>query len=402
MRELYERHAKGQSIRSIADELGIARNTVRRYIRAEGVPTRAPRPKRPSKLEPFYPYLERRFSEGCTNSVVLLRELREQGYTGGRSILKDYLKRHRPPKAPIVTRRFETLPGEQAQVDFGYFRYKLPDGRTRSLWAFVMVLSWSRAIYVEFIQRADLATFIRCHLHAFEHFGGVPQSGLYDNAKVVTLGRDDAGQPIITPEFLDFARRVGMTVKLCRPYRAQTKGRVESGVKYVRGNFWPSVRFTDLGDLNRQARTWCVKVADQRIHGTTLEKPADRLAQERPYLNPVPPLSRVADLLRDKRQVGRDGFVVVDRAWYGVPVRYAGTTVSVEIAADTVKLWSGDEMVAVHPRATRPGERLRVPGQWSGLDSVAARPQAEALAEQVADVTVSRRSLRIYEEVAGL
>ena len=130
--------------------------------------------------------------------------------------------------------RFETESGEQAQVDWGVFSYIGEDGRKHRMWAFVMVLGWSRAIYVEFVRRADVATFIRCHLNAFDYFGGVPSRCLYDNAKVVVLGRDDDGRAQWNGRMLDFARRVGFEMRLCRPYRAQTKGKVESGVKYVR------------------------------------------------------------------------------------------------------------------------------------------------------------------------
>ena len=129
-----------------------------------------------------------------------------------------------------------------------------------------------------------MATFLRCHVNAFAHLGGVPRRCLYDNAKVVVLGREEDGRPRWNPRFLDFALRVGFDSRLCRPYRPQTKGRVESGIKYLWNNFWPSARFTDLADLNRQVREWFSCVADIRVHGTTGERPKDRL------LNPNPPI----------------------------------------------------------------------------------------------------------------
>ena len=170
---------------------------------------------------------------------MLLSELRALGYGGGYTILKDYVQPRRRRRQPRATVRFETGPGEQAQVDWGSLAYIAQDGRKRRVWAFVMVLSWSRAIYVEFVRRADVATFMRCHVNAFEYFGGVPRRCLYDNAKVVVAGRDDAGRPEWNSRMLDFALRVGFEMRLCRPYRAQTKGKVESGVKYVRRNLWP-------------------------------------------------------------------------------------------------------------------------------------------------------------------
>ena len=199
-------------------------------------------------------YIDVRLAEGLENCVVLLREIRELGYEGGYTVLKDYVHPRRRPRQPKATMRFETGPGEQAQVDWGVVSYKGEDGRKHRMWVFVMVLGFSRAIYVEFVRRADVPTFIRCHLNAFDYFGGVPRRCLYDNAKVVVIERDDEdGDHEWNSRMLDFARRVGFELRLCKPYRAQTKGKVENGVKYVKGNFWPSVRFSDDADLNRQA-----------------------------------------------------------------------------------------------------------------------------------------------------
>lgn len=401
VKQIYELRGAGRSIRGIAERLGLSRNTVRKYLRSPGVPVAKARPRRPSKLDPYRPFLEARIGAGVLNTAVLLRELRARGYTGGVTILKEYVEPFRHARRAEVTVRFETAPGEQAQVDWGKFRYRADDGSERSVWCFVLVLSWSRAIYVEFAPRADVATFIRCHLHAFERLGGLPRRCLYDNAKVVVLGRDAAGEPLWNGRFLDFALRLGFDSRLCRPYRAQTKGRVESGVKYVRGNFWPTARFTDLADLNRQADAWADEVADPRVHGTTLERPAERLVQERPHLLALPPAERLVAFRREERRVGRDGFVAYERAWYGVPWRWAGTTVQVQVEAATIALWAGEQRLAVHPRAVRPGQRLIAPGQWAGLPRGDGRPLREPLAVQVPDVEVEQRSLAAYAALVG-
>jgi len=233
-------HGQQRSIREIARIFAVSRNTVRKYLRAPGLPAMRARPPGPSKLDPFRDHVRTRLAAGIENCIVLLRERRAQGYTGGYSILKDYVRPLRLRRTIKATMRFETKPGEQAQVDFGHFAFVTPTGQRQWLWGFVMVLAWSRLLYVEFIRRADVATFLRCHLHAFEAFGGVPRHCLYDNTKVVVLGRDAGGVPHWNATFLDFALRVGFDARLCRPYRAQTKGRVESGIKYVRYNFWPT------------------------------------------------------------------------------------------------------------------------------------------------------------------
>jgi transposase len=400
VKRLYELHGQGLSIRRIAAELGIARNTVRTYLRAEGVPKAKPRPKRGSRLDPFAAHIDARLADGVTNCVVLLRELRAQGYTGSYTILKDYVQPRRRPRQPQATVRFETEPGQQAQVDFGQCRYTVDDGTTKPVWVFVMVLSWSRAIYVEFVARADEATFLGCHYRAFVAFGGIPRTCLYDNTKLVVLERDGEGAPVWQRTFLDFCRRLDFTPRLCQPYRPRTKGRVERGVDYVKENFWPSARFTDLLDLNTQAQDWVRTVADARIHGTTGEQPAARLARERAHLLALPTPATVQPLLREARKVGRDGFVRWDGSSYGVPWQWAGRLVAVQASATLVEIWASDERVAVHPRATQPYQRFVLPGQWDGLPMGDGRPPREPLAMQLPTVEVEARSLGVYAAVA--
>lgn len=400
MKRLYELHGQGRSIRQIAAELGIARNTVRAYLRAEGVPSAKPRPKRGSCLDPFAPSIDARLAAGVTNCVVLLRELRVQGYVGGYTILKDYVHPRRRPRQPQATARFETEPGQQAQVDFGQCRYVADDGTTKQVWVFVMVLSWSRAMSVEFVARADEATFLRCHHHAFAAFGGIPRACLYDNTKLVVLERDGAGEPVWQRTFLDFCRRLGFTPRLCQPYRPRTKGRVERGIGYVKENFWPSARFTDLLDLNAQAQGWVRTVADVRIHGTTGERPATRLERERAHLLALPAPETVQPLLREVRKVGRDGFVRWDGSSYGVPWQWAGQLVAVQASATLVEIWANDQRVAVHPRATQAYQRFVLPGQWDGLPMGDARPPREPRATQLPTVEVEARALGVYAALA--
>ena len=397
---IYELAGQGRSIRAIAQTLSISRNSVRKYLRASEVPKPAPRARRSSRLDPYREQVQLRLAEGVDNCVVLLRELRQQGYAGSYTILKDYVQPLRRRRAPAATMRFETQPGEQAQVDFGRFHYRTPQGKLRSVWAFVYVLSWSRAVYVEFIRRANLASFLRCHLHAFDRLGGIPQRCLYDNTKLVVLSRE-AGEPLWTPRFLDFARQLGFRPALCHPYRPQTKGRVESGVKYLRRNFWPTERFTDDADLNRHAQAWCDGIAQDRIHGTTKARPADLLQQERLQLQPLPAWERLQPFLREERQVGRDGYVSWEGAWYGVPWHWAGQRIEVQGDAAVVALWAGDQRLAVHPRAIQPGQRFTTPGQWQGLPLRDPRPPVEAIAQQLPAIEVEQRPLSVYDALVA-
>ena len=402
MRDVIEMHAQGKSIREICRSLCLSRNTVRKYLRAPGVPPHRKRPPRDTRLGPFEPFVRQCVDEGIDNCVVLMRLLKARGYRGGYSTLKDFVRPLRPARRPKGTVRFETLPGQQAQVDYGRFRYQLPDGGTRHVWGFVMVLSWSRAIYVEFMTQADTPAFIRSHIHAFEHFGGIPETCLYDNTKTVVIGRRPDGSAEFNPRFLDFGLRLGFRLKLCRPYRPQTKGRVESGIKYVRGNFWPTARFADLGELNQQVRTWVDAVADVRIHGTTAERPVDRLELERPRLSPLPGTQKLQPFLREERRVGRDSYVRWEQGVYGVQCIWVGETVQVQGNEETVEIWSGDQRLVVHPRATRRGQHFAAPNQWVGLPDWQPRLDKEPLAVQVRTPEVEHRALAVYDQVGGV
>ena len=204
MKEIYEMKGAGRSVRGIAGELGIARNTVRRYLKLPEAIRAKPRPHRASKLDAYTEYVDRWLSEGLENCVVLHRDLRTLGYDGGYSILKSCVSPRRRRRQPEATVRFETAPGEQVQVDWGSLAYLDQDGRKHRIWVFVMTLGWSRACYVELVRRADTAAFIQCHVNAFEYLGGVPRRCLYDNAKVITLGRDEEKRPVWNERMLDF------------------------------------------------------------------------------------------------------------------------------------------------------------------------------------------------------
>ena len=396
MKEIYEMHGQGHSARAIAQELGLARNTVLKYLKSPEAMRPKPRPLRGSKLDPYAEHIDRRMKEGLENCVVLLRELRALGYAGSYNTVVEYVKPRRRGSQPEATMRFETASGEQAQVDWGSLGYVGADGKKYRVWVFVMTMGWSRACYVELVRKADTAAFIQCHVNAFEYLGGVPRRCLYDNAKVVTLGKDQDGQVEWNLRMLDYARRVGFDIRLCRPYRAQTKGKVESGVKYVRRNMWPSLRFTDDADLNRQGLEWC----DAVVSATTYRVPWEMLAEERLHLGKLPDRATLAPYLREDRKVARDGFVSWEGSRYGVHWKWVGATVQVGQRQGTVEIWAGDERIAVHPRAQKQGQRFILPGQWSGLPRGDGRPRQEAVAVQVPVGEVERRSLDVYELAA--
>lgn len=291
-------HRQGASIRGIARELGISRETVRKYLREPGrEPVYGPRSLRPSKLDPFKPYARRRLAEAAPRrmpATVLLREMRERGYEGGISILKDWLRTERPAMAAPTIRRFETPPGQQAQIDWTTIRR----GRD-PLSAFVATLGFSRWSFVWFAADERFETLIDAHERFFDAIGGSPRTVLYDNMKTVLIDRDvyGPGQHRFHAGFREFAKHHGFVPRMCAPYRAQTKGKVERFNRYLKESFvWPlesrlkPLGFTlDAATANAEVGAWLRDVANPRIHAETRERPADRFARERPCLLPRAP-----------------------------------------------------------------------------------------------------------------
>jgi transposase len=287
---------QGHGIKEIARELGLSRNTVRKYVRgnegAAGYPERAPRP---CKLDPFKAYLQERIEAARPRwipATVLLREIAELGYAGGISQLKEYLAPFRNTRTdPVV--RFETPPGKQMQVDFTTIRR----GRD-PLKAFVATLGYSRATFVLFSAREDSQAWLTGLREAFAYFGGVPGEALFDNAGAIITQRDAYGQGMHRwhPGLQMLAEEYGFRPKVCRPYRAKTKGKVERFNGYLKGSFVTPLAATlktaglvlDVSTANAHIGRWLDEVAHVRIHGTTGVQPAVRLAEERLILLPLP------------------------------------------------------------------------------------------------------------------
>ncbi len=374
MKELYRR---GVSISEIARRTGHDRKTVRAALsRPVLAPRRSP-PPRPSKLDPYTDYLERRIGEGVLNAQKLFREVRALGYSGKRTLVRSFVHPLRPAREPMATVRFETEPGEQAQVDWAHFGTIEHQGRPRKLYAFLCTLGWSRALHLEFTVSMQSVAFLRCHVHAFRALGGVPRRILYDNLKSVVLdrGRGPGGGSVHwNPAFLDFADYYGFAPQPCRPYRAQTKGKVERGVGYVRGDFWQGMHqgttFTDLDDLNRQARDWTEVVANRRVHGTTGAIPAERLPHE--GLQPLTGKPDYDTSLVCYRRSTRDCLVSYSGTLYSVPAAYAGQQLLVRETEheEVAILGPHGEEIARHRLATGAGgahQRVVVPSHYAAL-----------------------------------
>lgn len=366
--EVHARFRQGQGKRKIARELGLDRKTVTRVLAQERPAPYRRTVARPTVVTPYLDYLQRRAPEVDYNAYRLFQELQARGYAGGYEMVKLAVRPLRAERERLgeATLRFETAPGRQAQVDWGTTWAEIAGQRVR-VQVFVMVLGYSRRLYVEFTRDQQVATLLTCHQHAFDWFGGLPEEVLYDNPKTVVLKRDREGRVLAwNPQFWDFARYYGFTPRLCRPYRAQTKGKVESGVKYVKRSFVLGRPFPSWDALNPTVQEWVVRVADQRMHGTTFRKPVEAFAEEhlRSHLG-RPPYVLQTRLLRT---VAHDCLVTVETNRYSVPAAYVGQGVEVQWGAgETVHIYHQGTLIATHPRASGPHQLCLDPAHYRPL-----------------------------------
>lgn len=413
-------HRKGVSISEIARLTGHDRKTVRSVLARPLIP--APRParqRRSCKLDPFASYIEGRLADGVYNARKRYHEIQARGYTGKETQVRAFVQPHREARRAEAraTVRFETAPGEQAQVDWGHFGTIEHHGRQRRLYGFVMTLGWSRAMYLEFTVSAESAWFLRCHLHAFRSFGGVPRQVLHDNLKTAVVARGAGGVIHWHPPYLDFAHYYGFTPRACQPYRAQTKGKrpvgTRSGVKYVRGNFWVGLTYTDLADLNAQARTWLDTVANVRRHGTTGVPPCRRLPDE--GLAPLVGKPDYDTSLVTYRWSSADCLVSYAGNFYSVPASAARQRLLVrETEREEVVIAGPDGAeLARHRLAHGVNARVTVPAHYHALTAPrAARPGRRGGAVQLPPApaglalpdapAVETRPLAEYDRLTGV
>jgi transposase len=335
------------------------------------------------------------------SAVRLHPEIQAKGFTGSLKIVRRFLQSLRADQRidAKLTVRFETPPGEQAQCDWAEVgRYPQPDGTFIKVYAFVMILCYSRYLYIEFTRSMALSTLIRCHQNAFAFFGGWTKRILYDNMRQVVVGANRTN-----PRFLDFSRHYGFEAKRHRPYRPRTKGKVERTVGYVRTSFLNGRTFAGLDDLNGQGRQWLGSVANVRVHGTTQARPCDRLLEE--TLIPMTGLNlyQICRTDDNDRTVGAEALVRFDNSVYSVPARFVGTRVSIDAGASFIVIRCKHLIVAEHPRATAAGQRVEAPAHVKERWERSLRPPA-ATPPPGCHITfteaVQTRSLELYAEVA--
>ena len=377
IREMIRHIREHRSDRQIGKDLGVDRRTVKRYrqwAQEQGLlkgelpdhqsllqllnatmPEKMP-PQNGSKAAPYRERIEKLLKEKVKVTAIYDR-LKEQGYTGSyASVLR--LAREIDPKPVETFTRKESEPGKEAEIDFGYVgKMRDAEGGLRKAWAFVMVLSWSRYAYVEFVFDQKVETWLRCHRNALAFFGGVPQRLVIDNLKsgITQAVWDD---PHVQMAYRECAEHYGFLILPCRPATPEHKGKVEGGVGYVQGRFMGGKDTLELVQANRDVRKWCQNEAGMRIHGTTKEQPRRRFEEvEKVRLKPLPGAPYDLSIWKQAK-LHRDCHIVFEGSYYSAPFRLVGQTLWVCAGTRQVRLFTEKhELVATHERAVKPGTR---------------------------------------------
>jgi transposase len=397
IRDLY---AQGLSIKAISKKTGFDRKTVRKYLQSCTVPEMKKRTKKGSKLDDYKDYITTKLNEGPYTASRLYREIQEMGFTGKYTIVKDFVRKVRPEYGIPAVLRYETKPGVQSQVDWSEFGNVEIDGKTKKLYCFNMILGYSRMRYIEFTLSIDVTTLIRCHLNAFQYFRGCTDEILYDNMKQVVIHRalkspDSAWHN----KFEDFFKYCGFIPRLCRPYRPQTKGKIENTIGFVRRDFFLGGDFASLSDLNHQALDWLNRV-NSTVHGTTHEIPLERLKLEN--LKPVETIPNYFIIHEEIRKISSDCYISYLGNKYSVPYQYAGREATLQILDNKFSVSVGGNKICKHELLAGNNRVSKNKEHFKGLlgdilkQNVAAMNKSQLILK-FSEPDVEKRSLLAYE-----
>jgi transposase len=368
---------QGLGVSAIARQTGLDRKTVRKYLaRGLEAPAYKPRAPRARIVEPFEGYLRERLSAfPDLTAKRLMREIRERGYEGGYTSVKDFVRQTRPAKQAQFERRFETPPGKQAQVDFAEFSTVFTDepGVVRKVWLFSMVLGHSRWLWGRFCASQNLQTVMRCHVAAFGAMGGAPEEVLYDRMKTAVIGESSDGVVTYNTSLVSLLGHYGAAPRACQPYRAKTKGKVERPFRYIRQDFFLGRAFRNLDDLNAQFDAWRTEIANPRVHATTGHEVDEAFAEERPALRPLPAIAYSA-VLTIERRVSKEGMISVGGNLYSVPDTTRRRTLEVQHHVTELRIFEDGALIASHPVIEGKNRRRVDPAHRKAPPARASKP----------------------------
>ena len=336
------------TIAQTARALGLAAQTVAKWVRCDQYRQQT-RSRRRSRLDPFKAQVVRLLETHPYSAQQIFQRLREAGFEGGVTIVKDYVAKVRPPRREAFL-KLSFAPGECAQMDWGEYGSIAVGSTRRRLSFFVMVLCYSRLIYVEFTVSQTMEHFLACHEHAFQAFHGCPAKIMVDNLRSAVLRRAIGCAPVFNARYLDFARHWGFTIAACNVGKGNEKGRVENGVGYVKKNLLNGLDFNDFSAVNPAAEIWLATIANVRIHGETHQRPVDLFQKEQPHLTPLNPMPYDTACVIDTRASAQFR-VALDANHYSVPASYARTRVTIKAYSDRICIYQADQLIARHVRS---------------------------------------------------
>ena len=397
IRDLY---AQGLSIKAISKKTGFDRKTVRKYLNITSVPKSKKRAKKASKLDEYEEYIITKLHEGPYTASRLYREIQEMGFDGKYTIVKDFIRKVRPEYRVPAVLRYETKPGVQSQVDWSEFGRVEIDGQTKKLYCFNMILGYSRMRYIEFTLNIDVTTLIKCHQNAFRYFGGCTDEILYDNMKQVVIHRAlKSPGSTWNNKFEDFYNYCGFVPRLCRPYRPQTKGKIENTIGYVRRDFFLGRNFNSLVDLNNQAMGWLKRV-NSSVHSTTHEIPIERHKLEE--LKSVDAIPEYLIIREETRKISRDCYISYLGNKYSVPYQFAGREATLQILEDKFRVVVGGKQVCEHELLAGSNRVSRNKEHFRGLlgdifkENITVMNKTQSTLK-FSEPQVEKRSLSVYE-----
>jgi len=377
---------------TIAAQLGIHHSTVDRVLSQAGMP-KAERTRRVSIIDPYLPFIIETLAQYPKLTATRLYTMAQQrGYPGGPSQFRSHVAQLRPRKPSEAYLRLRTLPGEQAQVDWGHFGYVQIGRAKRPLMAFVMVLSWSRRIFLRFYLNQRMESFLRGHVAAFDAWGALPRVLLYDNLKSAVLERRDEAIRI-HPTLLALSAHYHFEPRPVAIARGNEKGRVERAIRYIRDSFFAGRQWSDIDDLNAQADAWCATTAANRPcpedQNMTV---SEAFEQEQPQLLVLPDNPFETDE-RVEAHVGKTPYIRFDLNDYSVPSTQVRRTLTVIASLTRVRVLDGSEVIAEHPRGYGKGEQIENPAHIEALISAKHAARHHRGQDRLAHAAPSSREL---------
>jgi len=402
-------HRQGHSIRYIAHKLGVHRKTVKKHITEGSLPKYRSQKRRQSILEPYYQTIEDYLKEDTYQGSWIFERIKNLGYQGSYDTVKVYVREKKKQLSRLAYIRFETEPGLQAQVDWADFKIVESDGSQSTRYAFVMVLGYSRALYVEFVDDCTLQSFMNCHINAFKYLQGIPVEILYDNMKNVVIGKV-AGKSKFNAEFVYFAHHYGFQPKTCPPYSPWVKGKIERPIDYIRERFWRGYSFTDLTRVNQDVLAWLDTTANMRTHGTHREMVKARWEKEVPHLGELPPRDYDTSL-KTFRKVGKDCQISYGGNHYIVPHQVVGKKVLLKVKDGTIRIYDDQKLLVTYQEDSGKGNTVGYPQfyeqlkqdkeQWQRKYSNRKGKATRGLVDRSLFVDVLVRPLSEYDALIG-